>query len=315
MENKSQEQAVDPDVDNMILDYLLCMAIRAVINERVIQRTEGHSHKDAEHLLNIVDVFFSLFKINHPDQKLTDDIALKFQVLTFANLFLRRYRDSVYLPSRKTLQKRRITNRKRAKLWVERNKAVMSQGRNNLYTFGNGFSLDKNYKDMREHMGLPPDNSMDWNSRVSLLDILPEYMALGDVIPSVLRQTWMENAILLMLQCALEQVLVYGETEAEKIDEAFAWDWPYSHNWLGNGTEKAAWTTSRDVMRCSLIPSGTSTSEVNLKRLSFKYPLFEVEGAILDSLNDLLNMLEIPILQRLGLGTASELNVMDVTGE
>ncbi|KMU92411.1 hypothetical protein CIHG_10135 [Coccidioides immitis H538.4] len=86
MENKSQEQAVDPDVDNMILDYLLCMAIRAVINERVIQRTEGHSHKDAEHLLNIVDVFFSLFKINHPDQKLTDDIALKFQFLLLRTL-------------------------------------------------------------------------------------------------------------------------------------------------------------------------------------------------------------------------------------
>ncbi|WEW60366.1 hypothetical protein PRK78_005851 [Emydomyces testavorans] len=265
-----QAQNMDPEIDLMILDYLAHMVIK-----------QG--------------------------QILSQDITLKLQILTFTNLFLRRYETSVYLPSRRTLQIQRTKNTERANLWLQQHGVLTYRGREPLHVPGDHLPVVRNYQSMLLHMGVPSDeNVLDLESRVSLLDVLPEYMALCRIIPSAFRDRWMENAICFMLHSAIEQVFIYGRKDVDKLNEAFAWDWPYEDCQRKVPTavaEKVAWMASRDAVRRSLLPPRRTIYGDKVRRLSFKFQLFEFEGCILELLRDLMNMLEIPILQQLESGT------------
>ncbi|EEP82124.1 predicted protein [Uncinocarpus reesii 1704] len=188
---------------------------------------------------------------------------------------------------------------------------VISPQPNDSEVSGTNPSIAKNYQDMLFHMGFPSrSNKADIDLRISLLDILPEYMSLSGLIPSELQDRWMENAIHLMLHTALEQVFLYGQSSHYKLDEIFAWDWPYEHSQsetsrrMGNYT----WSTLRDGTKRSLLASGTFICEKHLRRVSFEHPLFDFEGRVLQLLNDLLAMLQTPILEQLESGNLSEIS-------
>lgn len=135
----------------------------------------------------------------------------------------------------------------------------------------------------------------DIQDQVSLLDVLPEYLALGALVPREIAGHWMGNAVRLMLHSALEQVFVYKKGALKDLIQAFAWDWEGPNV---DPDEFDQWKSLRDSTRSSFIGSGASPV-ANLKQLSLKNPVREFEEHILDQLKQLLGILPAPALKTL----------------
>ncbi|KAI1969928.1 hypothetical protein LOZ53_006495 [Ophidiomyces ophidiicola] len=139
------------------------------------------------------------------------------------------------------------------------------------------------------HLGLPGNSTLCLEYQVSLLDVIPEYISLGHMLPQEIQPEWMKNAVHLMLHSAVEQVLILGETKVDKLAEggpAKGMDPP-------SGYRKILFTSfgKRRLRR---------KSKAALCRVS----LFELEGHILELLEDAMSVLEAPLLRRLELENA-----------
>jgi len=191
----------------MILDYFLCTTIYAVLNERIAKR----NGQLCEDLLGTFEVVLTMFKANHPSEYVSDDLQVKLQILTFANLLFRRHIRSWWLPSGATLYNQRKKNTERAKRWIQSHKdsgIIPLNGSDDLVVPKS--SLAANRRDMLSHLCISYGQDLpDLECSVSLLDILPQYITLCKMVPVSVRDSWMDEALVFMLQSAIEQVLIW----------------------------------------------------------------------------------------------------------
>jgi hypothetical protein len=260
-------------------------------------------------MLMMAPVVLTTFKANHPGKYVPDDLQVKLQILTVANLFFRRHIRSWWLPSGATLHGQRKRNTERAKNWMQcqTDSGIIALGGTGSLVVSKS-SLAANRQDMMSHLSIPYCQSLpDLKFAISLLDILPEYMVLCKMVPLSVRDNWMDEAVIFMLQSAIEQVLIYGKPIEDSADGAFAWDWAGINEQLPeiigcDDVEINAWEDKRTSLKASLFPNEGLTWETHFRRLLTEFPLLHLEEMILELLSSLLNMLDTPILMQLEAG-------------
>lgn len=222
-------------------------------------------------------------------------------MFNFTNLFLRRHRQSAYLPSPETLQAQREENSRRAQKWLQQNDFL--QASSDALTDGCDFELQlsDNYRDMLSHMRMPCSDQPNLKSSVTLLDILPNYMALCDLVPSELRERWMKAGIAFMMHSALEQILIFGKSELETIHEAFAWNLK-DHHERSIYNNEALWVEERDYTKGLILPKHGIAWDHQLQKTILENPLFTFEGEVLESSETVLQTIPSPLLSRLETG-------------
>lgn len=328
------------EVDLMILDYFLCTTINAVLNEHIAQRS-GHQTSGAYesllgtfeglfsshpalrsilHMLIMASVILTMFKANHPGQYVPDELQIKLQILTFANLMFRRHIQSWWLPSGATLHDQRKKNMERAKRWMrchsDSNLEIMHYGGSAKPVIPKS-TLATNRRDMMSHLCVFCDQDFpDSEFCVSLLDILPEYVALCKMVPLNVTHSWMNGAVVFMLQAAIEQILIYGNIIEDSIDEAFAWDWVEVTGqvlWTSenNDAEASMWENKRISLKTSLLNNQRPTWEDHFRHLLTEFPLLHFDEMILELLSGLLKMLNTPVLMQLEAGKLDGLTVTE----
>lgn len=256
------------------------------------------------HRLRVTKAFLSLFKTKYPNNVLPDQLSVRFQALTFGNLFFRRFTPSHYLPSPLTLHDQRKRNESRANTWLETHQGqIRSSTPHGLSEKEISLPLQIR-RDMLAHMGFFSDSDVpDVDSTVSLLDTLPEFMSLFYMLAPEDKARLAEVAVVLMLQAAIEQILVHGRRALEVVNEAFAWNWSENSEAEPEGSEHADWDTLKYSMKTSISQASSDVSSVHgFNRLLHEYPLFTFEGSTLEALESLANTLAAPVLVQLERG-------------
>ncbi|OJD13889.1 hypothetical protein AJ78_05710 [Emergomyces pasteurianus Ep9510] len=343
MTSHSDDPELKLEVDLMTLDYLLYKAIIAVIQDRRAERNGEQAQqlnrgaKNSDNILGIFDGFMQLFRYNHLKNTSSDsnddsgsdnnnntcfpqDLKIKLQILTVANLLCRRYAkgSSTLLPSEGTLQFQRKRNKERAELWLRQNEASrINCGPPNTAVITSTSFLERNHRDMFLHMGIPYEDD-NLNILVNLLDILPECMSLCAMVPhrDIPDTSWMELPVRFMLYATIEEVLLHGKKIAETANEAFAWGYPYKVDGDEGSDENDAqahivqWELVRDSVKASLVRAdGEGDWEARIEEILEKSPLVQFEEYVIDWLTELLGFQNTPILVQLEEGTLEGLTL------
>ncbi|KAK2810533.1 hypothetical protein FQN49_008526, partial [Arthroderma sp. PD_2] len=274
--------------------------------------TEVRGIHGCDRWLEISEATLHLTKTNNPEETLSSDIKLKIQTLNFTNLFLRRFKRTAYLPSRSTLADQRKDSSERAKQWLE--DEGFPQTGPTPDQVDSAFEdlepipptwVDENRQTFLAHMAVEEteEYEFDQDTSITLLDILPELMALCDSVPDAMSEDFCTIAALFMLHAAIEQGMLYGRTGREVIDEAFAW---------GGEDDDQSWIETRDGYRQSLYPREDTDYGDQLKRIIFDHPPFDFEGQILDLISSLQQSWETPVLNQLEQGKLFSLDKDEV---
>ncbi|EEH23384.1 hypothetical protein PABG_05595 [Paracoccidioides brasiliensis Pb03] len=340
MSAKSDDPELKLEVDLMTLDYILCKAIRAIVEDRISQRNgqqplSKHIDRKGESILGIFDAFMQLFRYNHPNKindndayNLPRDLKIKLRILTVTNLLCRRYRassnPSVFLPSEETLHAHRECNKARAERWLDRNRdRRISCGTAKEPTPPDKSFLERNRRDMSLHIGISHhhDKTPPVGPTVTLLDILPECMDLCRMVfYDIPDKSWMELLVQFMLHAAIEEFLIRGKPIAEAANEAFAWNYPddveveEANDDQDDKTHAAdnisQWETMRDSAKESFFDTrGVQDWESRIGGILDKYPFILFEERILKWLIQLLELQDSSILMQLEEGKLEGLTV------
>ena len=233
------------DVDLLILDYLMYMATKALLEECDSDESyhsdcsDGDSSSDL--VLPMVDSFIRSFQVRHPRVHVSKGVQLRLCLLRLTCLFTRRLTRCASTPSREALRGLREGNRRRAAKYRKSEDSLSSDVRALLDMF-DGFHLSdeqirRNRGNFLGRLGVSTSaSSIDHYGSlesVSLMDLLPSFILLSaarahlEVTNAnggiVVQPLWMEMAAEWMLQAVLEQYLVYGRSDVEALKESFAW--------------------------------------------------------------------------------------------
>ncbi|KAK2747272.1 hypothetical protein FQN57_002170 [Myotisia sp. PD_48] len=307
MQTSKQDETYETrfDVDVMILEYFVQTTIHAILRERNINFPQPTN--TCESWLEITEVFIYLFGQNHK-LPAPSHVKTRIQMLNLANVFFRRFRRSCYLPSRQALRTQRSSNSARAKAWTDSNnqQVLWRESRSSSLPLP---ALEDNRREMLADLEFSDDSHFDPESTASLLDILPQFMALVDDIPPTLRKNWLDVAHTFMLHSALEQIFVYGEEGSKAVNEAFSWDWrggtngeEERKNEKGNPAtteDQMNWEYQRNFFRRLISPKPNLDWIEQISKVRCKYPLIEFESLILKLLKNLGEKLDAPKLMQL----------------
>jgi hypothetical protein len=327
------DMVVDPEVhfeiDIMILDYLLCSAINATLRTRIAERREQAHDWNADGSIALFDcmnlptrcdrpgspadvsyqAFGSVISSHHSGSPISRDIEIKLQVLTFTTLFCRRYTNSDW--NEATILRWRNQNAENARQWLagESNEGSLQwPALDTLRT-----DLDQNYRALLLQLKVPGGSQAGSRaSLISLLDILPEFMAICAIAaPMLSREISMEIAVLFMMHASVEQCLIFGRALPEVVREAFAWgSQNLSEEHIATNSS-SDWRSKRNQYMNYLRPKTDIPLEAHLQTLWSNYPIFIFEEIVLDFLIDLIAKLDVPLLVQLEIGKLAPLSRSD----
>ncbi|KAI9717422.1 MAG: hypothetical protein M1812_004774 [Candelaria pacifica] len=313
-----------------MLDYLLYVSTKALLEERTAQRSS--KSKNLEHearsdqLLGMVDG--ALTSPPTRGQRVLN-LECRLYLLKYTSLFVRRLYPSPAAPSLSCLEALRRQNRKRVAKWLRHRAELSTLDPSSLSIFTSALplseaSLDQNRQHVLSTLAVRDETSFYGTpSSPSLLDAFPIFMALSSTVAPTASITpaWMATAGELMLQAALEQYLVYGAQGPEALTEAFAWGYDALENvdegeqgsinamfWDEIGEQNSvageveAWTRLRGDHMRALIPDPGVNLETHLADLSVRFPLNGFEDKVLNFLQASLASQPVPILTQLEIG-------------
>ncbi|KAL1962810.1 hypothetical protein VTN77DRAFT_9179 [Rasamsonia byssochlamydoides] len=305
------------EVDMMILDYLCCKGIQAILRARIAERKEEQHKEDIDSCISLFDTFKCIASINHSRRPISRDLEIKLQLLTFAVLFFHRYRHSAWNKSASELGRWRNQNAQSARNWLkaEYDKPKVEQSSQQV----SQTVLDGNYQKMLSELKIPVQSRLlDRRLVMPLLDILPDFMALCAMAAPILpAEESMELAAQFMLQASLEQYLVFGRASSDVIDEAFAWGSPDAGNVNPETNadddvdDACIWWRKRAKYIRHLQPNPGESLDTRLQNASRDFSVSQFEGMVIDFLHGLLTKLEIPTLVQLEIGGLAELGIID----
>lgn len=221
----------------------------------------------------------------HAQTRLPQDIAIKLQLLSFANRFFCRYTQSeapFTLPTRVVRGSQKDTAGTPSA--IDEHPAPPT-------------GLDGNYHSMILQLKIPPlANTCTRKELIPLSDIVPDLIALCTLAVAKISGTrWLDLVARFMLQASLEAYLVFGSMSPELFDEHFAWI-PMEPNWA------LEWAREGTKYMKYLKPQTGVSLNSHLENISKDFSIFQLEGMIIDFLVDLMAMLEPPVLIQLERG-------------
>ena len=257
-EGRAADAEVQLEVDELILDYILHDAIKALL-EDAESRTKGQSsaklnHLSAEAHLALVDcehtrtplveqlltcplphlAYLSLYKSQHPNQRPPAGIRLRLQVLQFAILFLCRWSPQALRFHDVSLDSLRQRNRERVEKFFSRcpeslELEALCDSLDHIVPLPQAVRAN-NLARTLVALNLPPSMSTldDQSHCVSLQDSLPSFMYLSAAIAAAediypVDEYWMTLASDYMLQASLEQYQIHGGSGDAIRRPVFAW--------------------------------------------------------------------------------------------
>ncbi|KAI9822919.1 MAG: hypothetical protein M1832_002944 [Thelocarpon impressellum] len=339
LDTKCADASLQLDVDEMILDYMLHSAVKALLEDHP---TQGRDHRDPQPLstsvessLAIVDckpTYLALFKLNHPSHVVPPGVRFRLSLLKFTVIFTRRFQPSS-TPPLSSLEQLRLRNQNRANDWLWREPSTsvvpsLHDPDTAQYKAATPLSegeLRRNRDEvLAAHLHPPfPDVHYGVPASLSLLDTLTPFMALSATVAPIgggrsVTGVWMSTAAEYMLQAALEQYRAFGASGAQTLREAFAW----GHNprmeierdddgdeskinamfWGAEGEVTGEWEKVKAHYLAMLIPPPSLPLHTHLDTISRRLPTAAFEAKVIDFLHGLANFPERPLLAQLEAG-------------
>lgn len=319
------------EVDVMVLDYIAFHATTACLQSR--KPAEDVPSTALRRRLQLVDSFVPIFKARHTQYKADAELRLRLLLLKMSSLFTQRLTLNPTTPDRSALHALRNANRQRAEAWLAGAGARRPAGHIfGAFTLPPG-RLERNRAQVLHQLGVPAEDEdyedafYGTTASVSLLDLLPLFVELSAVSSSIhgssLTARWMHLACEFMLQACLEQYLVCGATDADALNEAFAWGYADETGGAKTGRvpeinelfeddeyaqEVDGWSALKAEYVQELVGDGapspeSATGESNvcghLERVSAQHPKDEFEASVLKFLEALSASIAQPVLVQL----------------
>ncbi|KAF2433811.1 hypothetical protein EJ08DRAFT_694290 [Tothia fuscella] len=320
-QSRRAQPGTDLEVDLMILDYLLYMATKALLEEQVARREDEEELNLSELPLQMVNSFLRMFKHRHQDP-VPETARFRLRLLKFSTLYGRRLSANATTPLPAELEALRQTHRRRAEEWWDA--ALPSQG-----NFADPVFQDRLPRSERR----TSTTSLDHSESTALADLVPMFVALSaarselqDTDAANITTQWMELAGEFMLQAALEQCLVYGTGSASKLREIFSWGWrpsPTQVAWddertvnhmfceEGRAREVEGWAKIRREYVEMLTPPQGVPLLTHLQNLTAQLPLDRFEGELLNFVHALQEGQDVPVLVQLENGQVTGLTARE----
>ncbi|RMJ23431.1 hypothetical protein PHISP_05711 [Aspergillus sp. HF37] len=303
MDTASADPDTQTDVNLLILDYLLCLAIEAVLSKRISER-EGHqSQRDAGWLVNSVNIINSILP-QHQTQSLPPDLSTKLQLLAFACHFLLRYTHNTLDERPGNLLSLRQPEPEFAgthglhiesHTWTQTSRIKSLS--NSLANYDPDIE-DKRYKSTLNDLEINPNTAQPRKHLLPLSLLVPEFIALCTTASAAVplpESSWFDIAVQLTALAFVEDIAVFGGAQFEEV---------YSRclSWAPRDPDKArVWEQSREYYRSEFVSPFVSKNVVAL-------PIFRLEGDVIDFLFDIMKSLEPPVLIQLERGKLGDLS-------
>ncbi|KIW02783.1 uncharacterized protein PV09_05845 [Verruconis gallopava] len=310
------------DVDLLILDYLLYMGTRSLLQELVILHEEGIQENLSQQPMRMIDSFIPLFKCNHPTVRVPSGIKFRLRLVKFVALYSKRNTPCELTPPSAKLEELRRKHRKRAEDFY---------GSSSDSSFQNSlFELQKSSSSRHHPAVLSAGNQEE---SVSLADLVPMFISLSaarstlfEDEPMSVHEGWMELAGEFMLQAALEQCLEYSDCSGSKLCEIFSWGWQPSPSKMWEDEEAVNdmfcdedtlqetqhWSKIRQKYMDLLKPKANVDLAKQLKSLTRRYPLERFEERVLRFLEAMQLSQDPPLLAQLETGNVPGLSKRQV---
>lgn len=151
-----------------------------------------------------------------------------------------------------------------------------------------------------DDLRIPPQQCIaDRKRTMSLLDILPEFMAIctmaGHLLPP---QEPQELILLFMVQTVLEQYQLNGRT-TEAVDEVFVWGPSQKDTNITENGSLCNWDSMRATYMDIFRRDHGQSIHATIERVSDRFQALEFEALIIDFLQRLLATLDTPALVEL----------------
>lgn len=167
----------------------------------------------------------------HPEYHASPELQFRLRLLKYATHSANRFASSYASPTASATQALRDRHRKRAEASPYYNRLPDNLNTQSLAaSFSPSFSKSdtsqaENSLVINSHTG--PDSTSDSKSKTTLLDTLPEFMAISASMTMLgarnITETWMRLAAGYMSHAFMEQVLACGNVGLGPLLEAFAW--------------------------------------------------------------------------------------------
>ena len=155
--------------------------------------------------------------------------------------------------------------------------------------------LDSNYLQMLQNLKIPPDNACPRRRLLPLLNITAEFIKLCAIATSKVPQPCCSNTISqLLMQSTIEELRIFGELSTQNIRARLA---------LGlDPTRELKWVQDCDTHVNYLQPPPGVHPKHHLEDILDRFPLFQLEGVIIDVITNLTKKLDPPVLVQLERG-------------
>ncbi|KAI9871732.1 MAG: hypothetical protein M1830_002520 [Pleopsidium flavum] len=332
-EDRHADPATQLTVDEMILDYLLFMAAKALLEDRKAQRTGTQVPPSvvchADLALSMVDAFLTVFRANHPSHRASLNMQSRLRLLRYTTLFTRRISSWPSSPLLPSLENLRSQNGERASTWLSHRGPLPTFADSRLQVFTTALplpeaTLSRNRQHVSTVLMAPTGLTLFYGLQkcLSLLDTLPGFMALSAAQIAMhssrsVTRIWMSLAAQYMTQSALEQYLVYGEQGSEALLEAFAWgfdadlvaeegteEWETNAMFWDGDEELKGWEDIRGMhlRAIKFAPEPEIALETHLEDLAMSNPIEEFENDMMAFLEASLGCQPSPTLAQLEAG-------------
>ncbi|TQB69900.1 hypothetical protein MPDQ_001261 [Monascus purpureus] len=284
------DPATQPEVDVMVLDYLVCNAINAILRSRIAER-QGQAHSwDVAGLLSLSSKFEYIFSRTHAEAPFSQDLVIKLQLLAFISRFLcRSMLEKPFSPSTR--------KNERADKGISGIPPTVSQSLHSLLSSESRESrVDTTVLDGSSHP-VPSLNSRHTKGKaIPLLDTIPDLIALCTLAAAeVSEERWLGLLARFMLQASLETYLDHGEASPEHLNRCFTWT-------PTEPSRALKWEQERTRYLDHLQPRAGDSLYTHLENLSKEFSMFQLEGIVIEFLVELVRMLKPPVLIQLERG-------------
>ena len=243
-------------IDEAILDYLLYTAIKsllAYIQSAITGGLDSNNQKRIELPLQLVDcgivlpymynasvsdclydlAFLLMFRCMHPEYHASPELQFRLRLLKYATHSANRFAPSYATPTASATQALRDRHHEQAEASSYYNRLPKDLNADTLAaSLSPSFSGSDTTTTSAKYLlaissTTAPVSSPNINSTTTLLDTLPEFMALSASKAMLdarnITETWMRLAAGYMSHAFMEQVLVCGNAGLGSLLEAFAW--------------------------------------------------------------------------------------------
>ncbi|OJJ43332.1 hypothetical protein ASPZODRAFT_136175 [Penicilliopsis zonata CBS 506.65] len=293
-------------VDVMILDYLLCLALNALLRARIADRLERPHSLDAAGAISLAYSFERIISTRIADARLPSDLELKRYILGFADKLLCRYTHPELRQQQANLYPSHDPHDELSSTHVpEETTAEEMSSQNRDEPMTNSEALDANYKQMLLQMKIPSSNNKACPRRLirPLSDMVPDILKLCELASPWLSITQrLEVTTGFMKQASLERCRIFGDTPMEAKNKCSTRTFGEHKPDSTTGTPELA-TRSHDLVY--------TTEFLNLLQLG-EIPenpsLFQFEGLLINVLLEIIEALDAPVLLQLEMGSLDGLS-------